>query len=257
MAKNDKSLFDISDLARAASLLSRLPLGRAELTGTRSMADSAWVWPLIGALLGALAGLVGLAGHWLGLPASISAALSLAALIALSGALHEDGLADTFDGLWGGHERARRLEIMRDSRVGTYGVLALVLALLLRWSALVALLEGGWFLAPLIGASLLSRVPMVLLMANMANAREAGLAAGSGIPAPRTAMAALAIALGLAVLLLGWWALLAAAFWIALFSLALGALAKARIGGLTGDILGASQQVSEIAALVVFATLLA
>lgn len=257
MAKNDKALFEITDLARAASLLSRLPLGHVDLSGARSLADSAWAWPLIGALLGTLAGLVGLLGQWLGLPAPISAALSLAALIALSGALHEDGLADTFDGLWGGHDRARRLEIMRDSRVGTYGVLALALSLLLRWSALAVLLEGGWFLAPLVAASLLSRTPMVLCMAYITNARESGLAAASGIPTPRTAMAALAIALGLAVLLVGWGGALTAVFWITLACLALGALARARIGGQTGDILGASQQISEIIALTVFATLFA
>ena len=257
MAKNDKALFEFTDLARAASLLSRLPLGSPELSDRRAIADSAWAWPLIGALIGALAGLVGLLGQGLGLAPTISAALSLAALIALSGALHEDGLADTFDGLWGGHEKARRLEIMRDSRLGTYGVLALGLSLLLRWSALVALLQSGWFLTPLIGAAILSRAPMVLLMTFLTNARAAGLAASSGTPNPRTAMAALAIALGLGGLLIGWWPTLAAAFWITLACLALAALAKARIGGQTGDILGASQQISEIIALAVFATIFA
>ncbi len=254
MAKNDTALFAPGDIRRAASLLSRLPLGQVELGATRPMAASAWAWPLIGALLGALAGLLALLATWLTLPAPLSAALALASLIAMTGALHEDGLADTFDGLWGGQDRARRLEIMKDSRVGSYGVLALLLALILRWSALSALFQAGWILAPLVAAGALSRAPMALLMARLPNARGAGLAASTGRPEPQTALAALALACAIALLATGP-AMLAATFWAGLATLALAGVARAKIGGQTGDILGASQQLAEIAALAAFATL--
>jgi len=256
MPENDKALFKSGDIAVAAGLLSRLPLGKFFPDMPRATADSAWAWPLIGALLGGLAGLVSLCAAWLGLPAPINAALSLATLIALTGALHEDGLADTCDGLWGGQSADRRLEIMKDSRVGTYGVLGLALSVLLRWSALGVLIQSGWIFTPLIAIGMLSRIPMVLLMASLKNVRSGGLAATTGRPEQKTALAATGIGLALAIALTGW-ASLIAAFWIGLGNIALAAVAKQKIGGQTGDILGASQQISEIAALAVFATLVA
>ena len=254
MAKNDTALFAPGDIRRAASLLSRLPLGHFDLAAARPMAAAAWAWPLIGALLGGLAGLVALLATWLSLPAPLSAALALASLIAMTGALHEDGLADTFDGLWGAQDRTRRLEIMKDSRVGSYGVLALVLALILRWSALTALFQAGWILAPLIATGALSRAPMALLMARLPKARKGGLAASTGQPEPQTALAGLAVASAIALLTTGP-LMLAALFWISLVTLVLAGVAKAKIGGQTGDILGASQQLAEIAALASLATL--
>ncbi len=254
MAKNTPSLLAPGDLHRAMGLLTRLPLASPPGPDSRNLADSAWAWPLVGALLGAAAGLLALTASALGLPAPITAALCLTLSAAMTGALHEDGLADTFDGLWGGQDRARRLEIMRDSRIGSYGVLALGLSLLLRWSALTLLIRAGWILPPLIATGALSRAAMALLMARMPNARGSGLAAGAGRPRGRTALAALALALGITLLATGP-ALLPAVFWAGLATLALAGTARRRIGGQTGDILGASQQLAEIAALAAFASL--
>jgi adenosylcobinamide-GDP ribazoletransferase len=184
----------------------------------------------------------------LGLPPGVAAALALAAMAAATGGLHEDGLADTFDGLWGGRTPAQRLEIMRDSRVGSFGVLALVLVLLVRWQALAALAAGGGLVAACIAAGALSRAPMAAVMAGLPNARGAGLSQAVGRPAARTALAgaAVALALGLAALGPGALALAVAA---ALPALWLAAVARARIGGQTGDVLGAAQQLGEAAAL--------
>jgi len=249
MTKNTDILARPGDVAEALALLTRLPV--PAVTAPRG-ARAAWAWPLAGAAVAVIAGLVGWAALALGLAAPLAAGLILATQIAVTGALHEDGLADTADGLWGGHDPARRLEIMKDSRIGAYGVLALVLSLGLRWLALAAIVEAGGLFAPLIAAAVLSRAPMAVLMAAMPNARGAGLAASVGRPAQDTASLAALLALALAFPLIGW-GLLASVFWAALATIALAALAKDKIGGQTGDILGASQQLAEIAALMALA----
>ena len=232
----------LQDILSGFGLLTRLPLPHHQPVG----AAAAWAWPLVGAVIGALAGLVGWATQGLG--AGVAAGIVLAAQALLTGAMHEDGLADTADGLWGGWTRERRLEIMRDSHIGSYGVLALLLVTLLRWSALTGLIAGGQW-AAVIAAGALSRVPMAVLMALMPNARRAGLSHSVGQPAFGTALVALVLALTLATVVVGPVATLLAALLAALPCAGLALLARARIGGQTGDILGASQQLAEAAVL--------
>ena len=248
MPENDKVLISGADISQAIGLLSRLPMRLAPRDENRSIAASAWAWPLVGAGLGLLAGLCGLIITAFGAGPGIAAGVTLAATMMLTGALHEDGLADTADGLWGGQDRDRRLEIMKDSRVGTYGVLALCLSTLIRWSALTALFQVGWILAPLIAVGALSRLPMAMILANLPNARGAGLAASTGQPEGQTIAIAIAITLSVGLLFIGWNAI-PALFWVAIATIALAALAKSKIGGQTGDILGASHQLAEIAVL--------
>ncbi|MFN5996427.1 MAG: adenosylcobinamide-GDP ribazoletransferase [Paracoccaceae bacterium] len=233
-----------SDLLSAFALLSRLPLPNHQGTG----GASAWAWPLVGAVLGALGAALASAALWLGVTPGVTAALVLALGAMLTGGLHEDGLSDTADGLYGGWTKARRLEIMKDSRVGSYGVLALVLVTLARWSALTAVLVYGGHWAALIATGAVSRAPMALMMALLPNARGEGLSHATGRPSPATALVALALAAAIAVGLTGWTA-------VPLVFAALGAaillsfLALRKIGGQTGDILGASQQLAEVACL--------
>lgn len=233
-----------SDLLSAFALLSRLPLPNHQGTG----AASAWAWPLVGAVLGALGAALASAALWLGVTPGVTAALVLALGAMLTGGLHEDGLSDTADGLYGGWTKARRLEIMKDSRVGSYGVLALVLVTLARWSALTAVLVYGGHWAALIATGAVSRAPMALMMALLPNARGEGLSHATGRPSAATALVALALAAAIAVGLTGWTA-------VPLVFAALGAaillsfLALRKIGGQTGDILGASQQLAEVACL--------
>jgi len=180
----------------------------------------------------------------------VTAVLVLAFGAMLTGGLHEDGLSDTADGLFGGWTKARRLEIMKDSRVGSYGVLALVLVVLARWSALTALLVFGGHWAALVVTGALSRAPMALIMALLPNARGEGLSHATGQPAPGIALAALGLGLAIAVALTGWTGIAMAAAALGAGAV-LSASALRRIGGQTGDILGASQQLAEVACLAV------
>ena len=119
------------DEARLAfMLLTRLPMG--QMAEAPPLAASVWAYSVVGAMVGALAGLVFSFAAWAGLPPVTAGLLAIGAGVLLTGAMHEDGLADLADGFGGGHTRERKLEIMRDSRIGSYGVVALVLALGLR-----------------------------------------------------------------------------------------------------------------------------
>jgi adenosylcobinamide-GDP ribazoletransferase len=235
-----------SDLLSAFALLSRLPLPNHQGQG----AASAWAWPLVGAVLGGFGAALASAALWLGLTPGVTAALVLAFGAILTGGLHEDGLSDTADGLYGGWTKARRLEIMKDSRVGAYGVLALVLVTLARWSALTAILVYGGHWAALVATGALSRAPMALVMALLPNARGEGLSHATGRPSPATALVALVLAAAIAGALTGWTAvpLVFAALVVAIL---LAFLALRKIGGQTGDILGATQQLAEVACLAV------
>jgi len=246
MARNDIIDRVFGDVMLALGLLTRLPLpGTPDLSRG---AAAAWAWPVAGLAAGG----AGALAIWLAsaLPAGAASALGLAAMIVVTGAMHEDGLADTADGLWGGWDRDRRLEIMKDSRIGAYGVIALILSLLARWSLLAALIGAGTVLAPVIAAAMLSRVPMILLMALMDPARPGGLAQQVGQPPLAAALIAAGLALIAALILSGWGAIWALGLAL-LLALGLARIAQAKIGGQTGDILGTSQQVSEIAALAV------
>ncbi|MBC2833903.1 adenosylcobinamide-GDP ribazoletransferase [Paragemmobacter straminiformis] len=248
----DPARLALQDLVSAFGLLTRLPVPQGwPMRG----AASAWAWPVVGlavALVAAAAGSLALA---LGLPAGVAAAVTLAASALVTGAMHEDGLADTTDGLFGGWSRERRLEIMKDSAIGSYGTLALVFTALTRWSALTALMAAGAHWAGLVAAAALGRAAMAVVMQALPNARDTGLSSSVGRPGPRIAAASAAIALVIAALATG-----TASFAIvptaALAALAVALLARARIGGQTGDILGATQFLAETAALATAAALL-
>ncbi|SEL01720.1 cobalamin-5'-phosphate synthase [Roseovarius nanhaiticus] len=246
MSKNDIVLNRLADIHTAAALLTRLPLPHAPMRG----AGAAWAYPLIGAALGLMAGLVGLIAHACGLPPALAALAALAAQVILTGAMHEDGLADSADGLWGGWTRARRLEIMKDSSIGAYGVIALVLSLAARWSALWLMfqMDGGWALAALVTAGAVSRAAMPAMMWALPHARGAGLSHGTGRPDGRACAIAAGLAFGTGLLLLGW-AAIPVVIWAALVSTLACLIARAKIGGQTGDTLGAAQQMAEITVL--------
>ncbi|SEN27290.1 cobalamin-5'-phosphate synthase [Gemmobacter aquatilis] len=239
------------DLRAGLSLLSRVPLPPP---ASFPSPPAVWAWPVAGLILGGLAVAVAQLALVLGLPVGLAAALALGMGTLTTGAMHEDGLADTCDGLWGGWEKARRLEIMKDSHIGSYGVMGLLLVTLARWSAVSALLAAGHWPA-LLAAAALSRAPMAVLMAGMANARGSGLSASVGRPSQDAAAAAVGVAAVLA-LLTGGLGALAAVLAVAAATLVLALLAQRKIGGQTGDILGASQQLADLAALAAFASLI-
>lgn len=245
--KNDQALVKASDFPLAIALLTRLPV---HVSSFERGAKAAWAYPLVGLLTGGLAGVAGLAGLGAGLAAPLSALISLFVLTVTIGALHEDGLADTADGLWGGWDRSTRLEIMKDSHIGTYGVVALLLSFSGRWAAIWMLFEMGpaTALTALLVAPMLSRAMMPALMTALPHARDHGLSHSTGRPKAATAALGVGIAGFLAALLLGW-GVFGALIWAALMTVAMGRIARAKINGQTGDILGATQQVVEIAVL--------
>ncbi len=248
MQRPDRRLVAASDIPAAIGLLTRLPVFvDIEHAQDRSAASS-WAYPLAGALVGALAAAAAALATWLGLNAPLAALTALATVIIITGALHEDGLADSADGLWGGWDAAHRLKIMKDSGIGAYGTLALIVSVGARWAALTALIQADQGTLALIATGALSRAPMPMLMHALPNARETGLSASTGRPSLATAGLAATIALLIAALTIST-ATLPAALLTAVTALAAAAIAKAKIQGQTGDILGATQQLSEIAIL--------
>ena len=248
MSGSDKRLVAVDDIRLALALLCRVPLPGGALSTDRS-AYAVWAYPVVGLLIGGIAGGIGTLALALGLPAALSAGMALVVQIVVTGALHEDGLADTADGLWGGWDRARRLEIMRDSRIGTYGVIALILSIILRWSALTILAEADLLWPTMLAAAALSRSAMPPLMAGLANARQDGLSHQVGRPSWRSAGFAAALGAGICLFAIGFWGLVMIA---AASVAALGAarIAQSKIGGQTGDVLGATQQLAEMSALI-------
>lgn len=190
-----------------------------------------------------------------GLDGLVVGALALAVSIAATGALHEDGLADSADGLFGGQTAERRLAIMKDSRVGSYGAVAIGLSLLLRASALAAILDLGGVgaaIAALLAAACWSRMEGLFLLADEAPARADGASAAVGRPTGSTVWIAAGLSLAI-VAALGWAATLPVAgltLGLALaraVTLGIARIARRFIGGQTGDIIGAAQQCAEIA----------
>jgi adenosylcobinamide-GDP ribazoletransferase len=244
------------DEARSAfAFLTRLPLGGAPLTVP--LAQASWAFPLVGLVVG-LAGAVTYAiAAALSLPPLPAALLAVTVTILLTGGLHEDGLADTADGFGGGASAPDKLAIMRDSRSGAFGVLALVLSVSLRAAALAAIATGGGVLAALLAAHAVARGALPLVMTQMKPAREDGLGAEAGRPSPDRAAWAVGITIVVALAALGWSAGIIALV-ISGAAMALPALmARRQIGGHTGDVLGAIEQVGEIAVLLTAAAWLA
>lgn len=248
------------DLALAVSFLTRLPMPsafavRGAVTGAE-LARSQRVFPLVGAAIGLLAGAVLALALWLGLPAWPAAVLALGAQIALTGGLHEDGLADVADGFGGGRDSDAKLAIMRDSRIGAYGMLGLLIGVLLRASALAAIAEDGAAagLAALAAAGALYRAGIPAVMRSLPPARADGLAVSHGRPEGQICGLAGGIAVLIALLGLGIESGLLAAAAAVLATAGMARLALKQIGGYTGDVLGAAQQVAEIAVLLALAT---
>ncbi len=244
----------IDDLAAALRLLTRIPLPRG-LPADADWARATRAYPLAGLAVGLGGALVFLAAGDLGLPVPITALLALGATIALSGALHEDGLADVADGFGGGRDRERKLAIMRDSRIGTYGVLALLLSVGLRAAALAALATGPAVLAALLAAHALARGVLPTVMVLLPLARQDGLAAATGKPRGRDVLTALVLAGAVAVLALGPSVGLALLGVAVVLAGAVAWLARRQVGGYTGDVLGAVAQFVETAVLLTLVTM--
>ena len=243
----------LNDIRMGFLIMTRVPVGT--ISGpVPTMGASAWTWPLIGAVVGGISALVWGLGLHLGLPPLPAAALAILAGMVATGGLHEDGLADLADGFGGGRDKARRLEIMRDSRIGSYGALAIGFSLLIRVGALASLSLGGGALA-LVALAAAGRAAMPAALYLMPPARDDGL--GHAAAAVSLPVAALALACGVAALMtFGAVPALVTGGLMAAAASALGLLAMRRIGGQTGDVLGAMQQAAELAGWLALSALL-
>jgi adenosylcobinamide-GDP ribazoletransferase len=238
-----------STLPLALTFLTKLPWPWRGPADSAALARSMFWFPWVGALLG-----LGFWGAWTGLhrvfPAPAAAALLLVLTVWATGGLHLDGLADTADGLGGGRTPAEALRLMKDSRVGTFGVLSLILALLLKFSLFLSLATHAGGTKALVLYPVVSRWAMVLLAYLSPYARpEGGLGQAMTLGvSPRILAGASLSAAALALLILGapGLALLGAAgalVW-------LGSLYfQKRLGGITGDVLGAANEVLEVLVL--------
>ena len=203
-------------------------------------------FPVVGVAIGAIVGAVYLvASEVVASPIAALLVVTLGALI--TGAFHEDGLADTFDS-FGGYTQERRLEIMRDSRIGTFGTLALVLATGLKVAAL-SQLDGGDGLIALVAAHALGRAGALGVMATIGAVRDDGLAP-TGDAVPRKAIAAMVAGCVLAAAAIGP-STAGGAGSVVIAAIAMSILARRHLGGTTGDLLGATEQVGEISVLIV------
>ncbi|WP_075221530.1 adenosylcobinamide-GDP ribazoletransferase [Acuticoccus yangtzensis] len=243
-----------SAIRATVAFYSRLPVPYPQGV---SLARSVWVLPVAGALIALGPALLGALGLWFGLSSFAAAFITVMGLVIVTGALHEDGLADCCDGFWGGSTLSRRLEIMADSRIGTYGVLGLVGAVGLKVALLADLVTalGGWALPVFAAAAAAARAVALFPWAGLPNARPGGLAATMGRPSAREFRAAIFIAIGVTAVLtllisplgffLGAMAAAAAAKGVA-------SLADSKIRGHTGDVIGAAVVMADLSYLAAF-----
>ncbi len=236
---------EFESLIGAVRFFTRLPVPGTIGQSGFALTKAIRYFPLTGIIVGALAGLVFSVcfSFW---PKTLAVLAAIASAVYLTGALHEDGWSDMVDGFGGGRDRQRILDIMRDSRLGSFGAVALCLLLLMRFVALVEI-DGALIPAALIAGHAFSRLCAFSVLATMDYAREEGKAKAfsNRLGTGAIAFAVLTTMLPLLLLpaaqvfpavLLG----LLATFWLR-------RLFRRGIGGYTGDCLGATQQLAEVA----------
>lgn len=240
-----------ADTLTALAFFSRVPVRPAPTSF--DLRRTAGAWPAAGAILALAPAILFLLASALQIAPTVGALLALATMAFLTGGMHEDGLADTADGFGGGATRERKLELMRDSRLGTFGALALLFAILIKATAIGAIGISPWRGAlAIVCAAIFSRALALWHWSATMPARPDGMAASAGRPDSDSLAVAAIAGLAAAILLLiafkfaALLALLLAVVAIQLFS----KLCAAQIAGHTGDTIGAAQQIGEALLLV-------
>ncbi len=238
------------DLAVAGTFLTRLPFRPPSNLGMSELSSAVGMFPIIGLIVGCLGG----AAIWLAATVNIGPVaygfIGLAVMALITGALHEDGLADFVDGI-GARDRLRRLEILRDSNIGTFGVLALIFSIGLKAGLLGGFSKPTIAMAVLIVAAAISRGMMPILMYFMRPARSDGLGHDAGRPSAGGVGTALLFSAIIAFIIFDFWLAILALFLSAAATIAIGWVAHRRLAGYTGDVLGAAQQCVEITVLII------
>lgn len=247
----------IDDTARSVAFLSRVPVPQRHFNGYDGrLSRAVRAFPLAGVLIVLPAAALTAVLSALHAPPALLAFAALALQVLVTGALHEDGLSDSADGIGGGRDRDSALAIMKDSRVGSYGVVALILSFGLRAAAIAALaamLTPSGLGMALLAVATASRTAMVWHWSLLPPARRDGVAASVGEPESGAATFALASGILISALLLlphGTVLSLALALAAAIVAvLAFNRIALRKIGGHTGDTIGATQQLAEMSVL--------
>ncbi len=239
----------VRDLAFCLVFFTRLPVPVPVSIAEARLATSIWAVPLAGLAVALLSAAVYALASALSLGPAAAAGLALAASALVTGCLHEDGLADVADGFGGGRDREQKLDIMRDSRIGTYGACALAFSLLLRWSALAAIADPAAVLAALAASHAAARAILPGFMHAVPPARAGGLSANAGAPAFGGALAAATLGVIALFVCLGPTTGFVALALLSLAALAMGWLCRRQVGGQTGDVLGALEQGGEVVVL--------
>ncbi len=246
----------IADIVVALNFLTRIPVQPGFLFDMSALTTACRCFPLIGVLIGGLSATIFLIAYFTGLPLLLAALLCVATQILLTGALHEDAIGDVADGFGGGTTREKKLEIMRDSRVGTYAVVMLILMIGMKVVAISSFENPFLGFSAILAASVCSRGAMVWAMHLMPTARKDGLGAKAGKPALTSALWALVFTVLIPLIVLD--PFLASIGLLAAFlaALILGFIAYRQIGGQSGDVLGSIQQISELGFLLALVSLL-
>ena len=239
-----------ADLRIGFSLCTRLPVGPATPPGEGDVARASWTFPIAGLVVGIAASLA----YWLAIHVNVApqpaAGLTLAATMLLTGAMHEDGLADTADAL-GGATHEQRLDIMRDSRIGSFGALALAISILLRWSTIADIAEPRYVALALISSHVAARACLPTFMHLVPPARSDGLSSTAGRPPSSSVIAALLLGALCLLFSFGLTGTVIALLMLAFTGLVLARIAVRQFDGQTGDVLGAMEQIGEAVILVV------
>ena len=251
------------DTARALGFLTRFSMPPKYFDGdVAPLSQSSRAFPIAGLIAALPAASFLIVAPWLTIPPLLAAVIAVAISIGVCGALHEDGLADTADGFFGGRDTGQRLAIMKDSRNGTYGTLALVLSVSLRVAAIAAIVGQSSFAAAfaVLAASVAARTALVWHWFELPSARPGGTADQAGAPS-RTElsfalMTGMPLSLLFALLAAGFDAIVLTASLITLSAIFFVRFCRDKIGGHTGDTLGAAAQIAEMSTLIALASTL-
>lgn len=228
--------------------LTRIPAPSWPKASSYKISECSWGFPIAGVLIALAGGIAFSVCTWLGLPSFVSGLVAIATMTLTTGALHEDGLADFVDGVFGGDTPNKRMEIMSDSRIGVFGTISIIFSFACRASLITAIEKPLLVLGALTAAAAISRAIMPVIMAFSEPAKATGIAFEGGKPGLNDWCGGLALAVLIVILS-------APAAWLmCLIASVLGAfimfwISEKKIQGYTGDSLGASQQMSELLAL--------
>ena len=243
----------LKDFYSSVVFLTRFPAPPWVEAAKRPLATSMWAFPIVGVLIAAVGGAIYLFCSLLGLPVFVTALFTVVTMIIATGGLHEDGLSDLADGVWGGPDPQQRLSIMSDSRIGAYGTIALIASVGSRTAAIAAISDPTLILGALVATCAVSRGMMPIIMTVSRPAKGDGLGASAGTPAKSACVVSLLLAFTITMLSApgGWLICMIAA---AMGTLLVSWLAHRALGGYTGDTIGASQQLAEMFALAIIAS---